>query len=65
MLCSCKRGTKLVIEDGFKNIFMPFTLIAILISGIYTVTILFFQKKTELISMAIQPSILLDIEVIA
>ena len=65
MLCSCKRGTKLVIEDGFKNIFMPFTLIAILISGIYTVTILFFKKKTELISMAIQPSILLDIEVIA
>ena len=44
---------------------MPFMVIALLVSGIYTVTILFFHRKQELIRKAIEPSILLDIEVIS
>ena len=44
---------------------MPFTALAILISTTYTFTVLFWFNKQALIATTIEPSILLDVEVVA
>ena len=44
---------------------MPFTLIAICLSQIYTFTYLFYHSKMKLITEAVKPSVMVNFEVIA
>ena len=54
-----------VIENGIFRIFMAFSVIAMVISALYTVVDLMYYTKLHLIEMSIKPAVLLSFEVVA
>lgn len=69
-MCSCCRKKNKVeyhyeIERGIFRLFMPFSLLAIVLSSAYTFYNVYFLRYKEVITETIKPTIFLNLEVIA
>ena len=69
-MCSCcgkknKGVQRYEIEKGIFSLFMPFSMLAIVLSSAYTFWNVYHLRHKELITETIKPTIFLNLEVIA